>query len=171
MNMQDKLNSSFSRIDLTIPVLVWFISGKMEGVWKQLSHTIAKAAKVRQLIHWQNKTNMLEQFQGIVLIKHQWRTCRTLSLCLAWKLPLLRVILTWPYPGRWTGARQEASRPDSSAIYNYFFWLQKSYQKENWVKLMSARSLFKLNHLLTRKSYLLIICPTSHEKLTKSKIK
>ena len=44
-------------------------------------------------------------------------------------------------------------------------------QKCNPVKFESGRTLLKITHLASRKSYLVIICPTSYEKLTKSEIR
>ena len=37
--------------------------------------------------------------------------------------------------------------------------------------LKSAQTLLRITHLAHRKSYLVIICPNSHEKLTKSEIR
>ena len=55
---------------------------------------------------------------------------------------------------------QEASRPDSSANYNWFL-VTKKFSK-------SVQTLLKITHLA---SYLIIICPNSHEQLTKIKIR
>ena len=41
-------------------------------------------------------------------------------------------------------------------------------QNQNEVKFRSVRTLLRITHLAHRKSYLVIICPNSHEKLTKS---
>ena len=41
-------------------------------------------------------------------------------------------------------------------------------QKWNYVKFKLVRTLLRITHLAHRKSYLVIICPNSHEKLTKS---
>ena len=38
------------------------------------------------------------------------------------------------------------------------------------VKFKSVQTLLKITHIAHRKSYLVIICPNSHEKLTKNKI-
>ena len=38
-------------------------------------------------------------------------------------------------------------------------------------ELKSVQTLLKITHLASRKSYLVIICPNSYEKLTKSEIK
>ena len=43
-------------------------------------------------------------------------------------------------------------------------------QKCNYVKLESVRTLLRITRLDHRKSYLVIICPNSHNKLTKSEI-
>ena len=40
-------------------------------------------------------------------------------------------------------------------------------QNRNKVKFESVRTLLKITHLASRKSYLVIICPNSYEKLTK----
>ena len=49
-----------------------------------------------------------------------------------------------------------------------FIW--KVNQRLIYVKLESILTLLRITHLAHRKSYLLIICPNSHEKLTKSEI-
>ena len=41
----------------------------------------------------------------------------------------------------------------------------------NYVKFKSVRTLLRITHLAHRKSYLVIICPNSHEKFTKSEIR
>ena len=41
-------------------------------------------------------------------------------------------------------------------------------QNQNQVKFRSVRTLLRITHLAHRKTYLVIICPNSHEKLTKS---
>ena len=47
----------------------------------------------------------------------------------------------------------------------------KSWPKVNWVKLQSVRTLFRITCLVDyRKSYVVIICASSCEKLTKSEI-
>ena len=43
-------------------------------------------------------------------------------------------------------------------------------QKWNWVKLEFVQTLLRITRLTHKKSYLLIICPNSHEKLTKTEI-
>ena len=58
--------------------------------------------------------------------------------------------------------KQEACRPDSSAIYN---WLS------GHRKLESVRTLLKITCLAHRKSYLVFICSNSHGQLTKSEIR
>ena len=50
-----------------------------------------------------------------------------------------------------------------------FTW--KVDQKWNYVTFKSVRTLLRITHLAHRKSYLVIICPNSHEKLTKSEIR
>ena len=47
----------------------------------------------------------------------------------------------------------------------------KVYQNQNQVKFRSVQTLLRITHLAHRKSYLVIICPNSHEKLTKSEIR
>ena len=44
-------------------------------------------------------------------------------------------------------------------------------QNQNQVKFRSVQTLLRITHLAHRKSYLVIICPNSHEKLTKSEIR
>ena len=60
--------------------------------------------------------------------------------------------------------KQEACRSDSSAIYNWLSGHKTSYQK-------SVQTLLKITHLASRKSKLVIICPNSYGKFTKSEIK
>ena len=48
---------------------------------------------------------------------------------------------------------------------------QFTYKVDQNVKLESARTLLRITHLTIRKSYLIIICPNSQEKLTKSEIR
>ena len=55
---------------------------------------------------------------------------------------------------------QEAYRPDISAIYNRI---------SGHRKFTKVQTLLKITHLASRKSYLIIICPNSYEKLTKVK--
>ena len=43
-------------------------------------------------------------------------------------------------------------------------------QYQNYVKFRSGQTLLRITHLAHRKSYLVIICPNAHEKLTKSEI-
>ena len=59
--------------------------------------------------------------------------------------------------------KQEAYRPDSSAIYNRLSGHRK-FTKSSNISL-------KITHLASRKSCLVIIYPNSHRKLTKSKKK
>ena len=60
--------------------------------------------------------------------------------------------------------QQEASRPDSSAIYIGFL------ATEN-LPNVSFQTLLKITHVGSRKSYLVITCPNAYEKLTKSEIR
>ena len=48
--------------------------------------------------------------------------------------------------------------------------MSKIDQKRNWVKLKSVRPLLKITCLTDKKSYVVIICASSCEKLTKSEI-
>ena len=65
----------------------------------------------------------------------------------------LKIALIWPY------------MPYSSYIYillvRLHFKILKQSENESW----------RITHLAHRKSYLVIICPNSHEKLTKSEIR
>ena len=48
--------------------------------------------------------------------------------------------------------------------------MRKVDQKRNWVKLESVQTLLRIACLADRKSYVVIICANSCEKLTKSEI-
>ena len=48
-------------------------------------------------------------------------------------------------------------------------FMSKVDQKRNWVKLKSVRTLLSIACLANRKSYVVIICANSCEKLTKIK--
>ena len=69
-------------------------------------------------------------------------------------------------------AQNHSSNPYKIISSHYlpqFTW--KVDQKWNLVKFKSVRTLLRIIHLAHRKSYLVIICPNSHEKLTKSEIR
>ena len=60
------------------------------------------------------------------------------------------------------------------ALYLYHYLLQfkgKVDRKRNQVKLESVQTLLRITRLAHKKSYLVIIFPNSHEKLTKSEIR
>ena len=48
--------------------------------------------------------------------------------------------------------------------------LSNVYQRRNFVKLKSVRTLLKITCVADRKSYVVIICASSCEKLTKSEM-
>ena len=75
--------------------------------------------------------------------------------CLVWAIPTITMLF------RIENRKQEAYRPDSSAIYNRLSGHRKFTKSSN--------ILLKITHLASRKSCLVIICPNSYEKLTKVK--
>ena len=69
-------------------------------------------------------------------------------------------------------AQNQSSSPYEVISGHYlpqFTW--KVDQNWNYVKFKSVRTLLRITHLTHRKSYLVIICPNSHEKLTASVIR
>ena len=68
------------------------------------------------------------------------------------------------------GISSKIAQNQSSGLYlPHFIW--KVDQKLNQAMLVSVRTLLKITHLVSRKSYLVIVCPNSREKWTKSEIR
>ena len=69
-------------------------------------------------------------------------------------------------------SRNHSSSP-WEVIYGHYLpqFTWKVDQKWNYVKFKLVRKLLRITHLAHRKSYLVIICPNSQEKLSKSLIR